>query len=291
MKKVAKALVTSVLAFAASASQAAFVEKWDFVIDMSWNTAMTVFTPVPYSPGYYTTPYGVAWLDRGRTFKSPTELSWGSNLSGARYSHPSYLYARSGLVIDKQRTPGSVATTIEGQTPIVASGKMFTHHNGEISPIADLLTRTQLNMTVELTPSGSNTLAVKIPQKFDVYFLETPNEGKRNCTYSFNCDDDIFVIVPNLGFTSVFNHDGIDYTLNFFENNTIKQFDAATCKKVMLGAYTGQNCFGFTTSEHGSTDIRFNLSITAVPEPEAYAMLLAGLGMIGVVVRRRKIRH
>ncbi len=31
------------------------------------------------------------------------------------------------------------------------------------------------------------------------------------------------------------------------------------------------------------------ISVTAVPEPETYAMLLAGLGLMGAVVRRRKI--
>ena len=31
-----------------------------------------------------------------------------------------------------------------------------------------------------------------------------------------------------------------------------------------------------------------NFSVTAVPEPETYAMLLAGLGLMGAVVRRRK---
>jgi hypothetical protein len=35
----------------------------------------------------------------------------------------------------------------------------------------------------------------------------------------------------------------------------------------------------------GSLD---NVSVTAVPEPETYALMLAGLGLIGAVVRRRK---
>jgi hypothetical protein len=30
---------------------------------------------------------------------------------------------------------------------------------------------------------------------------------------------------------------------------------------------------------------------TAVPEPESYAMLLAGLGMIGTIIRRRKVKQ
>jgi hypothetical protein len=36
--------------------------------------------------------------------------------------------------------------------------------------------------------------------------------------------------------------------------------------------------------EHGSYDVH----VTAVPEPETYAMLLAGLGLVGAVARRRK---
>jgi hypothetical protein len=31
-----------------------------------------------------------------------------------------------------------------------------------------------------------------------------------------------------------------------------------------------------------------NVSVTAVPEPESYAMLLAGLGLMGAIARRRK---
>jgi hypothetical protein len=30
---------------------------------------------------------------------------------------------------------------------------------------------------------------------------------------------------------------------------------------------------------------------TAVPEPESYAMLLAGIGMIGTIIRRRKAKQ
>lgn len=34
---------------------------------------------------------------------------------------------------------------------------------------------------------------------------------------------------------------------------------------------------------------QFSVEITAVPEPETYAMLMAGLGLLGAVARRRKI--
>jgi hypothetical protein len=41
----------------------------------------------------------------------------------------------------------------------------------------------------------------------------------------------------------------------------------------------------FSAVESGAT---FGLSVTAVPEPGTYAMLLAGLGLIGTMVRRRQ---
>ena len=44
---------------------------------------------------------------------------------------------------------------------------------------------------------------------------------------------------------------------------------------------------GRSNSYGGSLD---NVAVTAVPEPETYAMLLAGLGLMGVMVRRRKAR-
>ena len=46
---------------------------------------------------------------------------------------------------------------------------------------------------------------------------------------------------------------------------------------------------GYSNSLGGSID---NVSLTAaVPEPETYAMLLAGLGLMGAIARRRKARQ
>ncbi|SHM33097.1 PEP-CTERM protein-sorting domain-containing protein [Duganella sacchari] len=43
-----------------------------------------------------------------------------------------------------------------------------------------------------------------------------------------------------------------------------------------------------TAAFNGYAKVTYNYVTTAVPEPETYAMLLAGLGLVGVVARRRK---
>jgi len=299
MKKeaISKVLAASVLAFAASASQAAVVENWNFVLDMNWNTSKTVFTPSGVAPGYYNITswykdgiYRTAWLDRGRNVNTATELSWGSNLSGARLSHPDPLYARSGLVIEKPRVTGNIATSFEGETPIVTSANMFSHYNGEISSVADLLTRAQMDVRVQLMLPGYGDTVVNLTKSFQIHFFETTNWGKTGCSYSYNCDDDVFAVISGMDLTSTFTYDGVQYTLNYFETTgKVKQLSAAACQLMGFGA---GSCYGFTTPEHMKTDVKFALTITtAVPEPETYMMLLAGLGMIGAVIRRRKTHH
>lgn len=45
-----------------------------------------------------------------------------------------------------------------------------------------------------------------------------------------------------------------------------------------------------TGNDHGLAIDNFSLSVTAVPEPNNYAMLLAGLGVMGFIARRRSSR-
>lgn len=53
------------------------------------------------------------------------------------------------------------------------------------------------------------------------------------------------------------------------------------------GSYT-LNIAGFKLNPLASASYAGNISISPVPEPETYAMLLAGLGLLGFSIRRRK---
>ena len=86
---------------------------------------------------------------------------------------------------------------------------------------------------------------------------------------------------------TTFNHHDVDLSSILGANGdanfafrVVTAFDTAT-------AYVG------TVSTYGTAGtIRFDnvtvKAVTAVPEPESYAMLLAGLGLVGALVRRRK---
>lgn len=74
----------------------------------------------------------------------------------------------------------------------------------------------------------------------------------------------------------------------------------------LVAAYDGFSLYqlAFTPGESGSYSLSFanaggdnvgalldNVSVTSVPEPESYALMLLGLGVMGSIARRRKERH
>ncbi|MGB2832655.1 MAG: FxDxF family PEP-CTERM protein [Methylotenera sp.] len=66
-------------------------------------------------------------------------------------------------------------------------------------------------------------------------------------------------------------------------------FANAPLTAIYYFSYTGYSGFTFASAEGGDPAyLRITTIAAAVPEPETYVMLLAGLGLVGFVARRRK---
>jgi len=280
-----KLVAASILACAASASQAAVVDIWNFDINMAWTDAVFSNEKDPLS------------LQRFDPVKDPTTISWGYRygVDGVVTDQSAGLliastYSRSSLIITEPHGSGAIRTDDS-----VLMVNMFEHTNNPIAPSYDDLLQATLSVSVDLSANG--TTVKTFNDDFKVYFYETPNEnksgtGSNGCSWGSNCNDDLFafVVIPEI--YREFTYDGITYRFEYFQTSgpdAIQQFSAAVCSDISRGVVT-TSCYGFRTPEFGKTPLQFGISISApaVPEPGTYAMLLAGLGVIGVVVRRRR---
>lgn len=81
-----------------------------------------------------------------------------------------------------------------------------------------------------------------------------------------------------LGYGSGYLGDSI-YHLTFTTSHSASTFTATLF---------GTNLQGISDESWGIDNV--SVAIAAVPEPESYAMLIAGLGLMGAVARRRRIR-
>ncbi|MDR3212854.1 MAG: THxN family PEP-CTERM protein [Azoarcus sp.] len=281
---VRKFAALSIVAFAASTAYAASAPTdWNYTFDLTWVAGSASFTPGTR----YTGDPGI-----GQSTQTDSVLSWGSILGNdTRISFNSDL-ARSSLIIDP-----TVASTVtsNGDTQYVNA---FTHVNNALSASFSTLNHAQMALNVTLEAADGSGFTYSWTQVFDVYFKEVPN-----LTGNSIRDGDIFVItwnpdsnvsgVPSYGET--FSYDGYEYAFNYFESTQhLTELSLDQCQAV--GQAGG--CVGLMTDEYSTTPVQFAFSVstsastptstTPVPEPETYAMLLAGLGIVGVVARRRR---
>jgi hypothetical protein len=108
-------------------------------------------------------------------------------------------------------------------------------------------------------------------------------------TWTFNVGT--YAGVPPLKFeASITSFDGVKFT-----EVKLNGFDFDIMNAGMLSVASGTSTSGalpWTLTVKGTTDglgsYGGQLSVTPVPEPETYALMLAGLGAIGFMARRRK---
>jgi len=271
MKKesIHKLIVASILACTASVSQATSVDTWNYSIEMSWTHA--VFSSS--NDANASTKFG------------STLLSWGykDGADDALFGYGAEPSAvRSSLNITDPKGTGTIFTDSS-----VSKVNMFRHTNNAINSTYPALTEATLSVVINLTPNGG-TKPITLSKDFDIFFWETPNTGG-TCMWG-PCSNDLFAFASLPQIYEDFVYDGITYRFEYFQTSgpgAIQEFSAAVCGQISGGKLT-TSCFGFQTAEHANTTLQFGFSVSSIPEPGTYAMLLAGLGLVGVVVRRRR---
>ena len=83
------------------------------------------------------------------------------------------------------------------------------------------------------------------------------------------------------------NIDNLEYTLWSGDEQLGEEFLGNNTTNMSLALPAGDYVIKVTGNANGSFGGTYGLAMSLVPEPETYAMLLAGLGLVGFATRRR----
>lgn len=209
----------------------------------------------------------------------PTVVFSGQNTSLSSYaSSPGLNESNSKSVNNWSATAetsadagATYASTIA--SPSDFSGSAISMENGSTSASG--------NRTVNFSFDGPGVLTVTVPYSITL-------TGDPSCYYCYNYDH--ASVSGHASFSSYADngnsssHSNASFALNNYYWDPSPE------------SQSGNLVFGIVASGagHGSLGVNFNLSaqgVSPVPEPESYAMLLAGLGLMGVIIRRRSVNR
>jgi hypothetical protein len=206
-------------------------------------------------------------------------------------------------------TPASLAVARPGLT-ITATARQFTAAPGTLTSLSDLGNARQLRLTapgIGVNGGGSNEqVDANLAQREALILTGSRNFFITGFTLSNVDPNDTFQLygingqsLVNLGFPGIIraNAAAPNQALSLLGGNATGAFTSANggTQLLNLNVPTGRfSGFVLTTRESGIGFIggdgqgyRLNTLVGGVPEPESWAMLITGFGLVGAVARRR----
>lgn len=177
----------------------------------------------------------------------------------------------------------SMAVTPKASTP--ADLGSFTYNSTTVNVTSDMTYGTP---PIDLLSSSSDPVDLPPHSMFPTYFTEVEfSFASSNQSDDFNTQDHpTWGPQPGSGmYYNLFNIDtsnlGAGYAIHFDLYNT----KLCTGSKGSCGGTTDTDITKFAPFSHDAQSM--TSVVTSIPEPQTYAMLLAGLGLVGFSARRR----
>jgi hypothetical protein len=185
------------------------------------------------------------------------------------------------------RWSGTIATLVQDGNNIVVSYAGQWNSTDHIAAVFDDVPTSFTNSAVTNTPGANGTIHMTggTSDKHNFHFSKAVMDpliaiwsvGQRDVAVTFNFDSPFTILRQGAGHWGGGSLEQNGNSLTGLEGNGLLQ---------LHGSYTD---ISFTTPNvENFYGLTVGAMISAIPEPESYAMLLAGLGLMGLMVRRRK---
>jgi hypothetical protein len=284
VKTISKLLATSIFALTASASQAAP----DVEVGFTWNTDPDSFTfqHGDYWPRENHEPYDRAhnnkykmWSVGGVTDPLVNESFVTGPANEVRWGYG----GQKKKAIDYTRKSGSDDYRTSGV--VINGDNTLTYWNNFLDE--DFYTLTSFTLNVSFTVEG-----MTVYDSITMYADRANEKEKKNGAIDVDHGGSFLIFTSDLTFTHEIN--GVSQEFSF-ENLRITDYLG---KDITAASFSNDCGHGLGSCyiiggnvKSGSKNTMYTIDfgdVTVVPEPETYAMLLAGLGLVGMMSRRRR---